>query len=741
MKAMIVQTDLGITSALELALVNAGFNINIEQYGEGACETFRSFSPHLVVIDRTLPDIEGVALCMQLKELSVRNRIYTIMVMPRSNHNETLPVLQLGIDDVIYRPIDESELIARVLLAKKTILREEEMERKAGRAIEKAAELEERMLRFREEMSFLRETNRQVSELFFGLPTACFTYDKEGRIHEWNRACESLFGLSNTDINQGRIWDTVNMLNDEPRLKQMVNRVFEGERIEGVEWAGKCADGSPRHILYNSYPLKSSDGSVFGGISASMDITPLREAEHQMRLLSMAVENSMNAVLVMDADERLVYVNPAFESLSGWSSAEVIGEKPSEFLQGPMTDRETTRQLSTAMTSGSPVHVEMVNYNKDGNPYWISLRMAPVMNEDGKITHWVGLENDITQRRLSEEAIRDSEACFRSAITAMQDGLILIGADGIIRLANEAAERIMGAQSNSLTGRDFLKASEGRISLECADMKKLNPIQVCLDSSEPQNNVIMLITHPHSEQTVVSVNCAPLVHDGDKKPYSVVATLTDITERRDNERKISDQMKSLTQAYSKMERQQWKLKEANQKLEALAVTDGLTGLKNHRAFQERLGYEFDRARRYNTQLSLVILDVDFFKSYNDEFGHPAGDEVLKILGNILESRIRSTDMAARYGGEEFVVILPNTDTVGASAMAERFRKAFERRNWPNRQVYASFGVSTLGPATMDRKELIREADEALYHAKQNGRNRVSHYAAMVLEEQLIPEAA
>lgn len=166
------------------------------------------------------------------------------------------------------------------------------------------------------------------------------------------------------------------------------------------------------------------------------------------------------------------------------------------------------------------------------------------------------------------------------------------------------------------------------------------------------------------------------------------------------------------------------LKAINEKLQSLAITDGLTGLKNHRAFQDFLEQEFQRAVRYGSPLSLILMDVDKFKQYNDTFGHQAGDEVLKRVAEILLSSARQTDFVARYGGEEFVAVLPNTGLDDALRVAERFRQAIEQAEWHLRPVTGSFGVSTLADSVRNRQELIELADQALYQAKHNGRNRV-----------------
>ncbi len=172
--------------------------------------------------------------------------------------------------------------------------------------------------------------------------------------------------------------------------------------------------------------------------------------------------------------------------------------------------------------------------------------------------------------------------------------------------------------------------------------------------------------------------------------------------------------------------QQEQLRIANEQLQALATTDGLTGLKNHRTFKERLTEEFDRATRYHLPLSLMLLDVDHFKLFNDAHGHPAGDEVLKRVAKRLTESTRSTDFVARYGGEEFVVLLPFTHQQAALALAERTRAAIQGSKWELRDVTASFGVATLNADIATAAAMVKLADDALYRSKENGRNRVTH---------------
>jgi diguanylate cyclase (GGDEF)-like protein len=192
-------------------------------------------------------------------------------------------------------------------------------------------------------------------------------------------------------------------------------------------------------------------------------------------------------------------------------------------------------------------------------------------------------------------------------------------------------------------------------------------------------------------------------------------------------RDVSGQMA----AEERVRQYQAELERANAQLHALATTDGLTGVKNRSAFDDALAEEFDRSVRYDHPLSVAMLDVDHFKAFNDTFGHPAGDGVLRRLAGLLQHTVRGADVVARYGGEEFAVILPETDAAGAVALAERCRRAVAADSWDKRPITVSVGVSTLTPATADAAALVKDADDALYHSKHTGRNRVSHGSAAV----------
>jgi diguanylate cyclase (GGDEF)-like protein len=173
-----------------------------------------------------------------------------------------------------------------------------------------------------------------------------------------------------------------------------------------------------------------------------------------------------------------------------------------------------------------------------------------------------------------------------------------------------------------------------------------------------------------------------------------------------------------------------RLADANDRLAELARTDVLTGVANRRAFDERLAEEWARAVRDGQLLAAVMLDIDLFKIYNDRFGHPAGDECLRQVGQVLRALPRGADFVARLGGEEFCLLLPGTDEAGAAALAEVIRSRIQKLALPHpatpqKVVTVSMGLAAIAPSQVGSPAiLIEQADKALYAAKRDGRNRV-----------------
>ena len=186
------------------------------------------------------------------------------------------------------------------------------------------------------------------------------------------------------------------------------------------------------------------------------------------------------------------------------------------------------------------------------------------------------------------------------------------------------------------------------------------------------------------------------------------------------------------------------LKGAVTNLETLVVTDSLTGVHNRRHFNEVLEFEFRRSARAQHPLTLMMVDVDHFKSFNDNYGHRAGDEILRHVAQVLQDTLRSTDILARYGGEEFVVLLLDTAGTRGEMIGDKLREAVESfsfpvsRNAPLAQVTVSVGVASFPEDADDAQLLVERADRAMYAAKAAGRNRVEVWTEELEKQEFAP---
>ncbi len=627
------------------------------------------------------------------------------------------------------------------------------------------------------------QASGRFQELFQGLPAACVCFDKDGRIMEWNRAFETLYDLP--ELWGGSVWDTIYAGGDS-RIADTVAAVFDGERQEGVERTFRRSDGVLLHLYCSIFPLRGVNDEITGAISADIDISAQQEAEDALRrseerLHTLYNVTSRQELSFEEKTEEMLHLGAEQFDLSFGVLAQVQGDMyrvvqsvspggiipvGTEYATCDTYCAEALR-LSDAVSfeeAGATERRDLPAYQKFGleaylgtpvrvnGAVWGTLCFAghqphPRLFTSGDrellrlMAQWVGGE---IARRQAEDAIKESEERFRTAIASISEGLIVMDSAGVVTLWNRSAEHILEMTQTEMHG---LRPVNPEFEAVREDGTKFPqgsyPLMASLRRGEAQQNVVMGLprrSHPYkigqSEMLWVSVNAKPLFLSGATEPYAVVATFTDISERRRTADQITRQMAQITDYASVLEEQKSQLEAVNRQLEELALHDSLTGLGNRRAFDRRLTQEMNQAKRYGTPLSVLLLDVDFFKAYNDSFGHPAGDEILKRLSQIIRSQGRDTDFFARYGGEEFIIILPLTDAAGAMVLAERLRDGVERMAWPERPVTISLGAATLLPAMPDDAALVAAADQALYAAKTAGRNCIFH--ALSLPETLVP---
>ncbi|MEW6261851.1 MAG: diguanylate cyclase [Thermodesulfobacteriota bacterium] len=306
------------------------------------------------------------------------------------------------------------------------------------------------------------------------------------------------------------------------------------------------------------------------------------------------------------------------------------------------------------------------------------------------------LEKEAQVRQRAEESLRVSEEKLWAMSEASHDAIVMIDARDTIVFWNHSAEKMFGRSKGEVLGRKL----HGLISIE-ADHEKLRLDFEAFGQTGRcrfmDNLYEFMARRKNGREFPVELSLATFKL---ADQWYAVGGIRDITDR----------------------------KEAEGRLKELAIKDGLTDLFNRRHFLELARQEIERARRYEKNFSLIILDVDHFKEINDRHGHDAGDEVLKALARVSRRILRRVDVIGRLGGEEFAVAMPETDRDQAGRTAERLRLAIARESVPlgdsNLTVTISLGVASLSHRDLSLKDLLKKADQAMYRAKDQGRNRV-----------------
>jgi diguanylate cyclase (GGDEF)-like protein len=243
--------------------------------------------------------------------------------------------------------------------------------------------------------------------------------------------------------------------------------------------------------------------------------------------------------------------------------------------------------------------------------------------------------------------------------------------------------------------------------------------------SYPDTQVIIITSHASLDNAVEALRFG--AYDYLFKPFEDLTLISAAAGRAIETVRLTEENRRLLKTLKKQNRQ---LERTNKILEDVACRDGLTGLFNHRYFQDFLRSEIDRCQRDNDIFSLIFFDLDHFKFYNDSHGHLEGDYLLRQLATLLEKNFRHSDVVSRYGGEEFVVILPGTSKKDAQHLAENMRCFIEgfpfngRDTQPSGKLTSSVGVATYPEDGNNRTELVQSADNAMYQAKKSGRNGV-----------------
>jgi diguanylate cyclase (GGDEF)-like protein/PAS domain S-box-containing protein len=339
----------------------------------------------------------------------------------------------------------------------------------------------------------------------------------------------------------------------------------------------------------------------------------------------------------------------------------------------------------------------------------------------GMLVYWMYLRRALVH--LDPSAVIPDRV--RLAFDIMSEGVAVLDRRGRVLLANRAFRALSASESADLVGKRLSEVAWLAAGLPAGKGK--HPWMRAMESNAPVVDYAVEGSPVQGTRKKLVLNCAPIA-DQKGTVRGCIATFNDLTALHlANER--------LSEALCELHASRDEIQQKSIELEHMARHDPLTGCLNRRAFFERMALAWEDARVNGMHLSCLALDVDQFKSVNDSFGHPAGDRVIKQVGDTLMRTLRTTDIVGRYGGDEFLAVMPGCDLDTACALAEKLRRAIEERctitagEAAGLHITVSVGVASLRDAHGSVADLVDEADQALYAAKGDGRNRVARTTA------------
>lgn len=548
-----------------------------------------------------------------------------------------------------------------------------------------------------------RLSDEKYRMIFEHSPLGILHFDKNGAITACNGQFVTIIGSSKERL------IGLNMLTgiQDERVMAAVQRALDGGigHYEGDYHSVTAAKVTP--LQADFAPLKSEDGSVIGGIGVVEDITERKKAEKELaeseRRYRQLVERANDVVFQTDRAGNFVLVNPAIVRMTGFTEEEFVGRHYLDFIAQEHRP-EVARFFGLQFTKRiEDTYSEVPVLAKSGQILWLGQNVHLVIEHD-EVVGFQAICRDITDRKRVEHELRKSKETIEALLNATPDAVFLLDTEGAYLAANRQTALSLNKDVGDLIGKSAALFIPRRSA-----QREIENLQAVIASGEGVR------FEEKREGRILFKSLYP-VFGPDGRVEGAAVFVRDITERKRAEREREELIAEL--------------RAARDSLHYRATHDGLTGLWNRAATLDILERELARSSRDGGPTGIMIADVDLFKSINDEWGHLAGDAVLREIAQRIVVLLRPYDSAGRYGGEEFIMILPGCGTGNAGRIAERLRANFESVPVQTKEgsfaVTLSFGVAATDVTSgADVDSILRAADDVLYRAKHLGRNRVA----------------
>ena len=520
-----------------------------------------------------------------------------------------------------------------------------------------------------------------------------FTLDRQGNLVQSSPSFAAMLGYAesemqglnvrhwNADLSLAQITKIYNELTTSAKTFDTVHRRKDGTLLN-VQVAAKLVQIKAKNYIY---------ATVTDAVRQNRDSAKLD-------LLVSCMAHSNDVVVITEAGlidvpgPRIVFVNEAFEKLTGYTRDEAIGNTP-RMLQGPKSDPATLSQIRVALSQWNAIRVELINYAKDGSEYWVEIDITPVADANGRYTHVISVQRDITLRKANLEQSRKLSLAIEQSL----ESVIVTDLNGNIEYANDQFIRASGYNREELIGQHtrFIRSDKTSPEIDLA-------ISEAVTQGQSWRGEIFNRRKDGSEYTTLT-SMNP-VCDALGEVTHFLISKEDVTEKN----------------------------VADARIQQLAFSDSLTKLPNRSSLMNGLQQAVISSSHTKRFWAILFIDLDHFKTLNDTKGHDAGDELLIQISARLLTCVRESDTVARFGGDEFIIMLKelSQDELESGAIAEGIAKkilnSFEKPFFIQQallQSSASIGIALFSGHRHDLAEgAIKQADLAMYIAKTTGRN-------------------
>ncbi len=537
-----------------------------------------------------------------------------------------------------------------------------------------------------------RPTVDRYHELFFALAEGVLMVSAKGTVIAANPSAESILGMDQhgmeAALRDDSRWHAVKE-NGKPFPKRDLpirKTLRTGKPLKNV-LVGIHLDGKRlRWLQINTQPVFTPGGVKPSAVVASFeDVTQQRQVEEDHALLAAAITASPDAITSANLDHKLISWNPGAERLFGYTAKEALGRTAGWML--PDSKQHELQAFRARVLKGETIMGwETERTHKDGAPVFFESNYAPIRDTRRKISGVVGVHRDVTQARRMLQQIEASKELFRLALNGIPDVFLIYDPELRIQFVNERGVEFFARSHLDIVG----KRDENLLPPE-----------------------VVQIYRPVLQQALVtrSTQSLELNFSLRGRQYSITATFVPMVDTHGNLLQIL----GLLHDFSKR-------RQTEERLAFMAQYDALTGLPNRYLLLDRLDAALQRAKRNNTLLGVMFLDIDRFKQINDSRGHATGDILLQQIAERLATHLRATDTISRLGGDEFTVLVENATTVDEiTNIAEKIKNAFTTPfDTESGEVFTttSVGITIYPFDDHNRDELLKNADVAMYHAKQ-----------------------